>query len=82
VPFVRKESTARGIEPLLCLLAAGALACWSPGVGFFVAIAGVANAVAAAIVVEADRKKLEAMRDAEIEQRYLAARYRGEIEEY
>ena len=42
---------------------------------------GWANAIAGAIVVEVDRKKLQAMRDAEIEQRYLAGRYRGEIDE-
>ena len=81
MPFVRKESAARNMEPMLCVLAGTVLACWSPGVGGFVVFAGVANAVAEAIVREADRKKLEAMRDAEIEQRYLAARYRGEIEE-
>jgi len=83
VPFVRKEGTARGIiEPLLCSFIGGALASWwSPGVGGFVIVAGWANAFAGAIVVELDRKKLQAMRDAEIEQRYLAARYRGEIDE-
>ncbi len=81
VPFVKKEKTARELEPVLCLLAGVALCGWSPGVGGFVIVAGFANAIAGGIVVEVDRKKLQAMRDAEIEQRYLAARYRGEIDE-
>jgi hypothetical protein len=82
VPFVRKEKTARNvIEPWLCSAIGVALSYWSPGVGGFVFIAGWANAIAGAIVVEVNRKKLQAMRDAEIEQRHLAAMYRGEIEE-
>jgi hypothetical protein len=82
VPFVRKERTARAcVEPMLCCVIGGALTYWSPGVGAFVIVAGWANAIAGAIVVEVDRKKLQAMRDAEIEQRYLAGRYRGEIDE-
>jgi hypothetical protein len=79
--FVRKEPTARVLELMLCLLVGGLLCDWSPGVGGFVMVAGVANALAAAIVAGTDRKKQEAMRDAEIEQRYLAARYRDESKE-
>ena len=79
--FVRKETTARSLELVICFLAGGVLCSWSPGVGGFVMVAGVGNVLATAIVVEADRKRLEAMRDAEIEQRHLAARYRGESEE-
>jgi hypothetical protein len=82
VPFVRKQQTAIGfVEPMLCTIVGGALTCWSPGVGAFVIAAGWANAMAAAITLEVDRKKLQAMRDAELEQRHLAAMYRGEIEE-
>ncbi len=82
LPFIRKQSAARNLEPLLCMLAGGLLGgCWSPNVGGFVIVAGIANGMATAIVVEADRKRLEAMRDAEIEQRYLAARYQGQVEE-
>ena len=73
VPFVRKEGTARGIiEPMLCSVIGWVLTSWSPGVGGFVIVAGWANAIAGAIVADVDRKKLQAMRDAEIEQRYLA----------
>jgi hypothetical protein len=82
VPFVKKESTAVClIEPMLCF----ALGYWimgaSPGVGGFVMVAGIASALAAAIVFEVQRKKLEAMRDAEIENRSLALTYRSETEE-
>jgi len=82
VPFVRKEGTARGfVEPMLCILIGGALCSWSPGVGGFVIVAGWANAIAGGIAADVDRKKLQAMRDAEIEQRYLQGMYRGEIDE-
>jgi len=82
VPFVRKERIARGsVEPILCTLIGLGLCAWSPGVGGFVIVAGWANAMAGAIATEVDRKKLQAMRDAEIEQRSLARMYRGEIDE-
>ena len=46
----------------------------------FVGWGALSMAVVAMIDRQLDNKRLEAMRDAEIEQRYLAARYRGEID--
>ncbi len=79
--WFRRDATARNLELPLCLLAGAVLCDWSPGVGEFVMVAGVANTVATSIVRAAEQKRLEAMRDAEIEQRTLAARYRNEVQE-
>ncbi len=77
----KSDASARSFEPVLGLMLGGLLMYWSPGVGGFVMVAGFASAIATGIVIEENRKRLQAMRDAEIEQRFLARQYRGEIEE-
>ena len=78
LPFVHKVSTAKGvIEPLLCLLAGAALDPFSHGMGVFFMVGCFSLAIVEGIHRELDRKRLAAMRDAEIEQKWLAARYRG-----
>ena len=71
------------IEPLFCLLmgvcveAAGL----SHGLAVFIGSGAVSLALVAMIDRQLDNKRVQAMRDAAIEQSYLAARYRGEIDE-
>jgi hypothetical protein len=82
MPLVKRESIAVClIEPLLCLGLGYWLMDASPGVGGFVMAAGIASGVAAAIVFLVQRKKLQALRDAEIEQLSLATRFRSESQE-
>ena len=82
IPFVRKASTAkRLIEPVLCLLVGAALHDVSHGLGVFVMAGFFSLAAVDGIHREIDRKQLAAMRDAEIEQKWLAARYRGQVDD-
>jgi hypothetical protein len=77
-----KDSTARRmVEPMLCLAAGIVLYQVSPGLGGFVMAGCASMGMLAGINSELDRKRLAAMRDAEIEQRWLAARYRGQVDE-
>ena len=81
-PFIRTESRAKRLmEPLLCLLAGAALYQFSHGLGVFVMAGFVSLTMVDAINRELVRKRLAAMRDAEIEQRWLVARYRGQVDE-
>jgi hypothetical protein len=66
------------IEPVLCLLAGVVLYQFYPALGSFVMAGFVSMAMLEAINRELDRRRLAAMRDAEIEQRWLGARYRGQ----
>ena len=79
---VGTESRAkRVVEPVLCLLAGFALYQGYHGLGKFVMAGLVSMCIVAGINRELDRKRLAAMRDAEIEQKWLAARYRGLVDE-
>jgi hypothetical protein len=69
------------IEPMLCLAVGVALTDFSQGLGMFVMAGCVSMAIVDGINREIDRKRLAAMRDAEIEQRWLVARYRGQVDE-
>ena len=80
--FVRSEAKAKQfIEPMLCLAVGVALTDFSQGLGIFVMAGCVSMAIVDGINREIDRKRLAAMRDAEIEQRWLVARYRGQVDE-
>jgi hypothetical protein len=81
-PFVRTEARAKRLmEPAICWIAGFALIPFYPGFGLFVAAGFFSLAIVDNIHREFDRKRLIAMQDAEIEHRYLAARYRGEVDE-
>jgi hypothetical protein len=70
------------LEPLVCLASAICFEYLGLSHAFvlFVGWGALSLFVVAMIDRQYDNKRLEAMRDAEIEQRYLAARYRGEID--
>jgi len=79
-PFIRTEARAKRLmEPAICCIVGVALIPLSPGLGLFFAAGSLSLAIVDSIHREYARKQLMAMRDAEIEQRYLAARYRGEV---
>jgi hypothetical protein len=80
----RKRSTVKlVVEPLACVLIGVCLeaAGMSHGLAMFVGIGSVSLSLVAGIDRQLNNKRVEAMRDAAIEQSYLAARFRGEIEE-
>jgi hypothetical protein len=70
------------VEPLVCVFAGVCLEAYGTSHSFalFVGWGCLSLALVALIDRQLDNKRLAAMRDAAIEQQYLAARYRGEIE--
>jgi hypothetical protein len=81
-PFIRTEARAKRLmEPAICCVAGVALLPFYHGLGLFVAAGFFSLAIVDNIHREFERKRLMAMHDAEIEHRYLAARYRGEVDE-
>jgi hypothetical protein len=71
------------IEPAVCALGGVCieLAGISHGLAVFVGMGFIPLVFLARIDKELDNKRLQAMRDAAIEQSYMAARFRGEIDE-
>jgi len=71
------------IEPLFCVFAGVCVEAlgFSHELAVFIASGAFSLALVAMIDRQLDNKRLQAMRDAAIEQTYLAARFRGEIDE-
>jgi hypothetical protein len=81
-PLALTEARAKKlIEPALCLFVGVGLYPLAPGLGVFVMAGFFTLAAVNSIDRELDRKRLMAMRDAEIEQKWLVARYRGQVDE-
>ena len=81
--WIKSRTTVKQVlEPLVCVLAGVCIeaAGLSHELAMFVGSGAFSLALVAMIDRQLDEKRVQAMRDAEIEQRYLAARYRGEIE--
>jgi len=77
IPFVRTEATAlRVVEPMLCLIAGLLLVPVSETVGAMVMGGFMSFAIRNGIETEITRKRLQAMRDARIEQEYYSQRFR------
>jgi hypothetical protein len=80
----RNRSTMkRVVEPLVCVLAGVCIetAGISHGLAMFVGMGFFSLSVVAGIDRQLDQKRVQAMRDAAIEQSYLARRFSGEIED-
>jgi hypothetical protein len=76
--FARKESAAKGVEWFVCLVTGAALALYvSEPVGEFVAVASFAMLFVESIHTSVQRRRLQSMVDAELEQRSLSDLYRG-----
>lgn len=74
--MVRKDQTAVFMEGLCCLLLGCLLTEYDPIVGLFVMAGSVALWLKNGFECRVETSRLRRMRDAEIEQRYLADRYR------
>lgn len=82
VPFVRRVSTATGIiEPMMCLIGGTLLCTVSVNLGGFIVVGSLSFMIRNGIDREIDRKRLERMRDAEIEQRWFSHAYKNGIED-
>src|SRR5579871_704429 len=81
--FRSRVAVKQIVEPLACVALAVFFEDYlgtSHGFALFFGVGAFSMAMVAVIDRQLDNKRLEAMRDAEIEGRYLTARYRGEIE--
>jgi hypothetical protein len=74
-PRLKSEPNARAVDAFLCLAIGGLLTQLSPPLGWFVMTGFVSILVCEAIRVELTRKRLQAMRDAQLEQQYIAQEY-------
>ncbi len=81
--FRNPRTVRRLVEPVFCLIVGVCIeyAGMSHGFAVFVGMGFVSLAMVEGIDRQLDNKRVQAMRDAAIEQEYLAARFRGEIEE-
>jgi hypothetical protein len=76
-PRIRSEANARGAEAFLCLAVGGLLAAYvDQPLGWWVMFGWVSIMATESMIVEVQRRRLQAMRDAEIEQNALADAYR------
>lgn len=72
------HANARAADGFLCLVVGGVVVQFNPPLGWFIVTGFVAILLVEGVMVEATRRKLQAMRDAEIEQEYLADRYQND----
>jgi hypothetical protein len=78
LPGVTERTAVVLVEPLLCLLVGAFLYCTvSQALGGFVMFGVASLLFRYGIEQQITRKRVQTMRDAEIEQRYLAERFRG-----
>lgn len=71
------EPNAKAVEAFACLGIGGLLAQFWPPLGWYVMAGFVSIMFTEAVIAETAKRRLQAMRDAEIEQRYLAERYKS-----
>lgn len=83
-PYVSKwlfprmtELNARGVDAFLCLAIGGLLFQFCKPLGVFVMMGFLSIMFSEAVMVEGTKRRLQAMRDAELEQRYLAEQYKS-----
>lgn len=77
-PFIKKESTARAWgEPVLLVLVGLLLFQLSEPLGVWVMLGSVSLVMVHGIGEQIDRRKVQAMHDAQIEQEYLAEQFRN-----
>lgn len=74
-PFL-SDGNARAMDGFLCLILGGVIVQFDKPVGWFFIAGFFSIMLVEGVAVQATRRKLQAMRDAEIEQRYLARRYK------
>ena len=82
MPFIKGEMRAKAVEPALCMVAGAAPASFCPALAGFVFCGAFALTVVRGMDMRVNQMRLQRMRDAEIEHRQLAMRYRGELDEF
>lgn len=80
--FAKTERQAKALEVPLCMIVGGLLCPLSEQVGMFVILCGFAMSVVLAIEGQAMAMQVRRMRDAEIEMRQAAERFRGVRNDY
>lgn len=71
------ELNARGVDAFLCFAVGGVIAQFDKPFGWFVMAGFLSIMFSEAVMVETTKRRLQAMRDAEIEQRSLAEQYKS-----
>lgn len=71
------ELNAKGVDAFICLAVGGAIAQFDKPFGWFVMAGFLSIMFTEGMNVEATKRRLRAMRDAEIEQQYLAEQYKS-----
>jgi hypothetical protein len=83
LPFVKNEMTAKNaIEPAICFLIGVCLLPISEALGAFVMLGYLSLGIQRGLQSQVNRMRLRQMRDAAIEQRQLAERFRGERDDF
>jgi hypothetical protein len=77
LPFVRKRTSLIVIEVLLCFLAGACMMGTSEFIGKYLMLGGVSLFVRTVIEESVARRRVQRMRDAELEQRWLSERFRA-----
>lgn len=75
-PRIKTEGNAKGAEAFLCLVVGWLVAQFIPPLGFYIGLGFVSILASEAILVEVHKRRVQAMRDAELENRSLAQQYR------
>jgi hypothetical protein len=75
--FAKSERVARVVEPLICVVVGACLWSWSEQVGRFVLCASFSLLVCRGIETQVTRNRVQAMRDAAIEQKYVSDLFNG-----
>jgi hypothetical protein len=76
LPFIKKRNTAIAVEATLCFLVGGILIGVSPFIGQYMVIGCFSLILRTTIETWVINRRLQRMRDAELEQRWLTERYR------
>ena len=71
------ELNARGVDAFICFAVGGVIAQFNQPLGLYIMAGFFSVMFTEAIMVEANRRRLRQMRDAEIEQRYFAETYKS-----
>lgn len=71
------ELNAKGVDGFLCLAIGGVIAQFDKPFGLFIMAGFVSILFTEAVMVEATKRRLQAMRDSEVEQRYYADKFRS-----
>jgi hypothetical protein len=77
LPFVRKNSTARGLDVLLCMVVGVAILPLSSAMGAFIMLGGLAMVIVACFEEQVYRTRVRRMRDSVIEMESTRDLFRG-----